>query len=79
MAEPLFNPALLPGHRQNRGAGLVAVYATTLAVAAIMVAVRLYVRKFILKKLWWDDLFVVIGLVGQSIGSNVVILPISKI
>jgi len=54
-------PSLSSICRQDRGAGLVALYAATMAVAAILVALRLYVRKFILKKLWLDD-FVVVGL-----------------
>ncbi len=55
-------PSLSSIYRQDRGAGLVALYAATMAVAAILVALRLYVRKFILKKLWLDDLFMVVGL-----------------
>lgn len=54
---------MLPAHGQNRGLGLVAVYTATMAVAAVLIAVRLYVRARILKKLWWDDFFVTISLV----------------
>ena len=56
-------PLRLPGHGQNRGLTLFATYTATMAVAAVLVAVRLYVRARMLKKLWWDDLFVTIGLV----------------
>ena len=62
MASPL-NIPLPPGGDRDRGLDLVAVYAVSLAIASILVALRIYVRVTIIRKVWWDEFFIVLGLV----------------
>lgn len=56
-------PASLPKGTKNKGSAITAVFAVTLANAIILLAARLYVRARILKKIWLDDLFIIIGVV----------------
>lgn len=41
-----------------------AVYAPFLSIAFVLVSLRLYVRARMVKKLWWDDFFLLLGMVG---------------
>ena len=58
-----------PEHGRNRGNDLIGAYSATMIMAIIAVAVRLYVRTKLLRKLWWDDLSVYISLVRSNGGS----------
>lgn len=55
---------LCPAGFSTRGKANIAVVAVLLPLAFFMVTVRLFVRKKITRALWWDDLALVIALVG---------------
>jgi hypothetical protein len=61
------NPQALPppslGGDPNRAPTLIAVSVISLGIALLLVALRLYVRVKIIRKVWWDELFIVLGLV----------------
>lgn len=52
-----------PGGDKSTGPELEAVIGLFTSIAFIFVNLRLYVRARIVKKLWWDDFFLVLGLV----------------
>lgn len=54
-------------HQQRRGDKLIVINAITMALATLLVAARLYVRSYIFKRLWWDDLVITIAMVIDSI------------
>ena len=53
-------------HGRDRGNDLIGAYTATMVVAIMTVAMRLYVRTKLLRKLWWDDLSVIISLVRSN-------------
>ena len=62
MANPQALPLPLGGDR-DKSPALVAVSAISLGVALVLVALRLYVRVTIIRKVWWDEFFIILGLV----------------
>lgn len=48
---------------ENAGPEIEAVYALFLSIAFVLVILRFYVRARMVKKLWWDDFFLLLGLV----------------
>ena len=62
-------PPPLDGDRNHASA--IMIPQTTLgAVAFALYCTRLYVRARIVRKLWWDDLLVSLGMVGHWGGSR---------
>lgn len=61
------NQVVPPEGDKNAGPKLEAVYGLWLFIAFILVNLRLYVRARILKKLWWDDFFLLLGVVRTPI------------
>ena len=60
MSQPAASP---PGVTQNRGSTVIIVFTVSFSTAILVLAARLYTRARVLKSLWLDDLFVVIGVV----------------
>lgn len=56
------NQNVLPKDHKNNGPGQEAVAGLSISIAFIMVSLRFYVR-IRLKKLWWDDFFLLLGMV----------------
>ena len=48
---------------QNKGPALVTVVVVTSAIAIVLTILRIYVRAKIVRKLEWDDLLIVLGMV----------------
>ncbi|KAL2045315.1 hypothetical protein N7G274_002398 [Stereocaulon virgatum] len=92
MANPqALSPSSLGGD-PNRAPTLIAVSVISLGIALLLVALRLYVRVKIIRKVWWDELFVVLGLliaiivfafglvgVRAGIGRHMVYLPLDHV
>lgn len=51
------------GGDENTGPVQEAVRGLFLSIACVLVILRLYVRARMVKKLWWDDFFLLLGLV----------------
>ena len=56
-------PSAVPAFVHHRNMVVAAILGTSVGVATILVALRLYVRARIVRALGWDDLFIVLGLV----------------
>lgn len=56
-----------PGGDKNNGPTREAVYGLFLSIAFVVVGLRFYVRAWMLKILWWDDFFLLVGLVRRNI------------
>ena len=52
-----------PEVTQNRGSTIIAVFTVTFSIATLLLSARLYIRARVLKSLWLDDLFIIIGVV----------------
>lgn len=52
-----------PGGDTSKGPELKLVYSLVLSIAISLVSLRLYVRACMVKKLWWDDFCLLLGLV----------------
>ena len=49
------------------GSGLFIVSVVILSIGFILVNLRFYVRARMTKNLWWDDFFILLGMVRNSI------------
>lgn len=52
-----------PGGDRNAGPELEALDSLSMSIAFVLVTLRFYVRACMVKKLWWDDLFLLLGMV----------------
>lgn len=52
---------------KNPGPPQEAIYSVFFSIAFILVNLRFYVRARIVKKLWWDDFFLLLGLVSTAL------------
>lgn len=52
-----------PGGDQNTGPAQEAIFFLFFSIAFILVNLRFYVRAQMVKKLWWDDFFLLLGMV----------------
>lgn len=51
------------GYDKNAGREVEAVCALFLSIALVLVTLRFYVRAKMVQKLWWDDFFLLLGIV----------------
>ena len=54
-----------PSNNNNRGPEILITFSSTLGIALILLCLRLYVRARIVRKLWWDDLFIAFSFVSM--------------
>lgn len=54
---------------QDRAGLLLAVAWTECAISSVFITFRFYCRKRITKNLWWDDWFILITFVSQSVST----------
>lgn len=59
--------ALPGGHEQNRAALLLGIVWTECALSFVFVLCRFHCRKNITRNIWWDDWFILITFVSNSI------------
>lgn len=52
-----------PGGDKNIGTEHKTINGLFLSIAFVLVTLRFYVRARMVKKLWWDDFFLLLGLV----------------
>lgn len=52
-----------PEGDKNTGTQREVVYGLFLSIAIILVTLRFYVRARMVKNLWWDDIFLLLGIV----------------
>lgn len=56
--------AIPPGEEKNSDPGQQARSVLCQIIAFVLVSLRFYVRARMVKKLWWDDFFLLLGMVG---------------
>lgn len=56
-----------PGGDRNTGPEQEAVSGLFMSISIVLVILRFYVRTRIVKKLWWDDFFLMLGMVRTLI------------
>lgn len=66
------NQNVLPKDHKNNGPGQEAVAGLSISIAFIMVSLRFYVR-IRLKKLWWDDFFLLLGMLISLAGFGITV------
>lgn len=56
-----------PGGDENSGPEQEAFNGLVMSIALVLVSLRFYVRARIMKKPWWDDFFLLLGMVRTLI------------
>lgn len=59
-----------PGGDKSTGPEYEAVYALFMSIAFVLVNLRFYVRTRMVSKLWWDDFFLLLGMVRTQLESS---------
>lgn len=62
-----------PGGDQNIGPELEIIGGLFLSIATVLVCLRSYVRVRMVKKHWWDDFFLLLGLVRTFVNCGAVV------
>lgn len=55
------------GGDKNTGPEQMALHSLSAFIALVLVSLRFYVRARIVKKIWWDDFFLLLGMVRNLI------------
>ncbi|MCJ1423453.1 hypothetical protein MMC29_001336 [Sticta canariensis] len=67
-----------PGGDNSTGPELEAVIGLFMSIAFILVNLRLYVRARILKKLWWDDFFLLLGMLFSITNFGIIVTRVNS-
>lgn len=58
---------VVPPEGDNTGPTQEAINGLFLSIACVLVSLRFYIRARIVKKLWWDDFFLLLGLLRTPV------------